>query len=322
MDSLPSPRLLTLFLLVADELHFGRAARRARLAQPALSRQIRDLEQQLGFPLFERTSRHVAITPAGEAFRADAAAVLAALRASVDAGRLVASGARGRLRIGYSTTAMLTVLPHLVRSYQRRYPDVRLVLRELSSAPQLDALTTGVLDVAFVGELATARPRVRVMSRWPDRLALAVPADSPLRRVVDAAATHPPENGTSTAGGTDDGRAHHPARLGPLIVFPRSQAPSLHDRLLQIWQEMGGAPVIAQYGESWHTVLCLVAAGLGMALVPGSVRALRVPGVRLLPVRRTDAPLGVSLCVATSPLSPPAEAFLSMALSTQEDVCR
>ena len=280
MNALPDPRLLGFFILVAEELHFGRAAHRAGIAQPALSQQIRKLERAVGFPLFDRTSRRVALTPSGEAFLRTAHGVLTGLRDGIETGRLIAAGDLGQLAVGYSVPAMLTVLPRIVRRFRAEHPRVHLVLREMSSAPQLEALATGSLDVAFVGDPPHDAQGSRARMLWPDRVMLAVHSDHPI--------AHRRRIGPS---------ARRMLAADPLVLFPRDQAPALFDRTLALWQTFGRTPEVSQHAQSWHTILTLVGAGLGVSIVPGCVRRLRVPSVRLVEIHPRSMEAGVAMCV-------------------------
>src|SRR3712207_6662350 len=140
-------RHLRYFVAVAEELHFGRAAARLGIAQPPLSAQIRRLEELLGARLLERTSRSVALTEAGRAFLATSRDVLAQLARGAEAARLLERGELGTLTIGYVPTLALELLPGIIRDFGRRHPGVRLCLREMSTAPQLEALRAGSIDV-------------------------------------------------------------------------------------------------------------------------------------------------------------------------------
>lgn len=281
MNRIPDARQVELFLLVADTLHFGRAAVRAGIAQPALSLQIRRLEQALGFRVFNRTSRRVTLSAEGEAFRLSAQRGLAALREGVLAGRLIASGYAGRLVVGYSGTAMLMQLPRVLRAFSRDHPRIDLELREVASAPQLQLLTDGALDAAFVAtDAPITTSAIRTAAVWPDDIMLAVPKDHPGagRQVVDP-------------------RLPLRHELGPLVLFPRDQAPAIHDGLMSLWRQLGGTPDVAQRAQTWHMIVSLVAAGMGSSLVPAAVKRLRVPGVRFIGMRPAPLQIGVALCV-------------------------
>src|SRR5688572_18181913 len=174
MDEKINLRLLRYFLAVAEELHFGRAAQRLHIAQPPLSQQIRLLEQALGFPLFERTSRRVALTPAGNTMVAVARQCFADLKHGVTAARLEARGERV-LRIGYVTTAILTFLPATVQAFREQNRAMHLQLREVSSSLQLQSLRAGNLDIAIVTD-PVPDPLIRRHLLLRDPLVLVLPS--------------------------------------------------------------------------------------------------------------------------------------------------
>lgn len=138
---------------VAEELHFGRAAERLLVAQPSLSRQIKDLERDLGVELFERTSRHVHLTAAGAAFLDAARLALSAVESSREAALDAASGIRGTVALGFVASAAVQILPELVRTHSRARPRVRLVLREMTTEEQIAALNDGTIDVGLSRDL-------------------------------------------------------------------------------------------------------------------------------------------------------------------------
>ena len=161
MNLPPQPRLpesvelrhLRYFVAVAEELHFGRAARRLRIAQPPLSQQIARLESLVGHPLFERRPR-VALTEPGRVLLAVARRTLAQVAQGIDATRRAGRGESGVLTVGFAASAMLTAMPHVFHSFRARSPAVELRLREMSTSAQLDALRAGFLDVGFLREPA------------------------------------------------------------------------------------------------------------------------------------------------------------------------
>lgn len=146
-------RQLRYFVALAEELHFGRAARRVHVSQPPLSQQIRALEEELGARLFDRTSRRVLLTPEGEAFLEDVRGVLRGLEEAVDRVRGVAQGERGRLRVGFVGSAVSTRFPAGVAAFRERHPAVRLELRESGTLVQRRAIAEGRLDVGLFRNL-------------------------------------------------------------------------------------------------------------------------------------------------------------------------
>lgn len=247
------------FVAVAEELHFGRAAARVGMAQPPLSQRIKALEEELGARLFARTSRSVALTAAGEAFWHEARDLLALAGRARETPRRVALGLAGRLRVGFVNPAMDAFLSAALAAFRRQAPEVELTLRELSSREQLEALAAGRLDVGFVRFTGQDVPglAVRVVSREPYLLAL--PADHALagRRRVSLADL--------------DGQA--------MILPPYEQAHALRPALEAAFARGGATPVVVQEAASKFTMLSLVAAGLGLALLPASVRVWTRAGV-------------------------------------------
>lgn len=274
MDEKINLRLLRYFLAVAEELHFGRAARRLHIAQPPLSQQIRLLEQALGFPLFERTSRRVALTPAGETMVAVARQCFADLKQGVQAARLEARGERV-LRVGYVVTAILTFLPATVRAFRAQYPETHLQLREVSSSAQLQSLRAGNLDIAIVTD-PVPDPLIRRHILLRDPLVLVLPVNRRFPR------------------GGKKGLAK--LATEPFLLFPRAQTPSLWDHIMKACSQNGFVPQVHQEAQSWHAIFGMVAAGMGISVAPASAMEHRVPG---LAFRRLKAPAtNICACVA------------------------
>jgi DNA-binding transcriptional LysR family regulator len=256
-------RRLRCFVAVAEELHFGRAARRLNMTQPPLSVQIRELEREIGAPLLTRTQRRVELTAAGATLLAEARRLLAQADAAIERTRRSARGELGHLTIGFVSTADYSLLPPLVRRFRARHPGIGLTLRELTGDRQLEQLAQGGLDLGLMyGPLQASGLVGRTVLR--ERLIAALPAAHPLarRRAVAATALR------------DDG----------LILFPRALAPGLYDQAIGICQRAGFAPRIVQEAVQMQTILGLVAAGLGAALVPACMALLKRPDVAYLPL--------------------------------------
>jgi DNA-binding transcriptional LysR family regulator len=256
-------RQLRYFVAVAEELHFRRAAARLHMSQPPLSNQLRMLEEELGCPLMLRSRRRVELTPAGEAFLADARALLGDLSEAVETARRIHSGRAGRLRISFAGSALLSVVPDVVKRYRAARPDVELQLRERSTEEQLRDLRAGAIDVGLL-PLPVDAPDLRAEVLLRERAVAALPAAHPL-----AALKRVPL---------------HRLAAEPLVLFPRSQAPGLHDRLLSSLTGSDGPPVVAQYAPETQTIVGLVAAEIGVSLVQASVQRLALPGVTYRPV--------------------------------------
>ncbi len=253
---------------VADELHFGRAAERLHVAQPSLSRQIRDLERDLGVDLFTRTSRHVELTPAGTAFVAAARRAIALAAESRESAVAAAHGVQGRVALGFVASAAVEILPRLVAEHRAARPLVRLILHEMTTEEQIEGLTSGDIDVGLSRDLEPT-PGLRVETLRREPLIAAIPSGHPLqhRRRISL---------------TDlEGSA--------FVTLPRQRVPRAWDRLLLMVQAAQVRPTYVQEANQFVTLLALVAAGLGVAIVPESVRTLRHEGVHYVRLRDAGA---------------------------------
>lgn len=246
------------FAVLAEELHFGRAAERLGVAQPPLSRQIRRLEARTGHPLFVRGPGRVALTPAGEALLPAARRALDEVAAGLAAARRVAGGGAGTLRVGFAASLAPTVLPELLRVFRARHPGVELDIREMTTAPQVAAVLDGTVDVGLLRE-PPSEPGLAVAPVLTERFVAVLPAGHPLaagRRVPLAALA-----------------------AEPFVLLPRACGPTVHDRIVDVCRAAGFEPRVTQRAVEWQTVAALVAAGLGVSLAPESVRRLRLRGV-------------------------------------------
>ena len=259
-------RQLRYYVVLADELHFGRAAARLRIAQPALSQAVRRLERRLGFALFARTSRRVDLTRQGAAFLASSRRVLGELQRGVEAGRDIAAGRLGSVTIGHTALAMTTVLPAMLRRFRERHPLVRLVVRELPSAAQIEQLRAGYLDAAVVTGRFDEDDLSWLELRRDPLVALFPPGHRLGRRRKVGVASLARE---------------------PFIVFPREQIPSVYDQIVTLCRASGFNPDIAQEAQSWQMIAALVGVGLGVAIVPASVKRYGIAGVRCVPLTPT-----------------------------------
>jgi DNA-binding transcriptional LysR family regulator len=256
-------RHLRYFVAVAEELHFGRAAGRLHVAQPGLSQQIQALERALGVALFDRTSRRVELTPAGAVLLVEGKRALAQTERALDRARRTGRGEIGRLAVAAIGSATYDVVPAVLREHRRRYPDVELVLRELSTGAQVHALRAGEIDVGFLRLPADTHDLVAATVR-EETMLLMLPESHPLA-----------------------GRAEVPlaALAGePLIVFPAAPRPSWADTVIAACRQAGFEPRVVQEAMESATVVSFVAAEVGLALVPEGLRVLARPGVACRPV--------------------------------------
>ncbi|MCT9116523.1 LysR family transcriptional regulator [Cupriavidus gilardii] len=277
-------RQLRYFVTVAEELHFGRAAARLAMTQPPLSQQIQALEEEIGVQLFVRTRRSVALTPAGQQWLPEVRRVLADAAGLPALAQRLARGEVGTLSLAFVSTADYGILPDLLRRFRARHPEVQLQLREATSDIQLDALAEGQIDAGLV-----IRPQMPALphglSYLPlvrEPLVLAVPQDwrPPGRRGHAAQADAARPDGAPSGAVALADFAHE-----PLILFPRRSAPAFHDIITGYYARDGFAPVIAQEAIQMQTIVSLVSAGIGVALVPASLCNLRRTGVSYLALR-------------------------------------
>ena len=288
-------RQLRHFVAVAEEMHFGRAAQRLHMTQPPLSQSIQALEAMLGTPLFARTSRSVTLTPAGAALLPHVRQLLHDAQALPDLARRAAAGESGRLALAFVSTADYSVLPSFLHQFRTAYPQVQIELREATTDLQLEALEHDEIDV---GLLIPPLP-----DRMKDLLAYRRVLAEPL---VLAA----PENAAALQ---SDGPLPLQAVVDlPLIIFPRRIAPSFHDAILGCYHDAGLTPRIGQEAIQMQTIVGLVSAGMGIALVPQSVSNLKRPGVTYRALSGTTAVIETGLAWRRDNSSPVLRAFLEL----------
>ncbi len=258
-------RHLRYFVAVAEELHFGRAALRLHLAQPPLSQQIRKLESLLGYPLFDRTSRSVALTAAGVAFLERAQRTLRNLDRDIDEARSIGRGEVGSLHIGFVGSAMLTTLPAIFRAYHAAYPNVRLHLHESFTSKVIEGLQNGTLDA---GLLRDGDPT-------PGLVATPIYAE-PFVAVLPASDPRAGQKSISPSALRDE----------VFIHYPRSAGSRAFEKPLSLCEEHGFRPQIAQEASHWLSILRLIGAGLGVSVAPACVRNIAYSEVVCLPFQR------------------------------------
>lgn len=273
--------LLTTFLEVAQRMHFGQAANRLQMTQPTLSHQIRRLEQQVGTPLFERTSRQVRLTAAGQALIPEARRVLADLERAVFHCRAAADGEAGYIKIGSIGAALNSFTPHFVQRLPERVPGLTFQLTQLDSPLQLAALRTGELDIGIVRSAGPAVD-IAVEDLFREPMAIALPASHPL------------------CGATIVTAAELSAE--PFILWPRTASPLFRDQVLAYCAAAGFQPRIFMEGADIETQLGLVSAAIGVSPQPASFASLRRRGVNFRPLQ--DAPQSI-VQLAWPQTSPP-----------------
>jgi LysR family transcriptional regulator, benzoate and cis,cis-muconate-responsive activator of ben and cat genes len=285
-------RHLRYFLAVARELHFGRAARRLGIAQPPLSQQIAALERVLGARLFDRNSKQVRLTAAGNALLDESVRILSLserLPGVVDA---ATRGHTGVLSVGFSASASLGLVPPVFREFRRRFPAVRIVLREGTSVDHLSDVEAGVLDVAVIrGPIARPALAVETLRREP--MMLALPADHPL---------------TAKAKVEWSDLAEY-----DFVMFPRTAAPPLFDAIVAQCSRARFAPKIVHEATEWSTVSALIAAGAGLGFAPESVSRFPVEEITFRAVAGGTAIAEIIAASRRDNTSPALSAFIDIA---------
>ena len=288
-------RQLRYFVTVAEELHFGKAALRLHMTQPPLSQTIQALEQLLGAALFERSRRGVALTPAGLALLPEARRMLARAQELPQLVQRAAAGEVGRLTLAFVSSADYSVLPPFLRAYRAAYPQVQITLQEATSDLQLDDLLHNRIDAGLlIPPLPDkARAELDYLPVLREPLVLAVPAGLPALNKRGKPALNA-----------------LPAL--PLIIFPRAISPALYDAILSVFRDAGVTPEIGQQAIQMQTIVGLVSAGMGMAMVPQSVSNLMRPGVEYRALAHTTPLVETGLAWRRDNASPVLRGFLEL----------
>lgn len=289
-------RTLRSFVAVAEERHFHRAAERLHIAQPALSQQIKRLEQELHAQLFVRTTRSVELTDAGRVLLDEARRVLAAADRATSAVQHAASGELGTVRIGFVASAALGLVPRILLAVQERWPKLDLQLVEATTEEQLRALRDGEMDLGIARELQQRLPDLRVRRLMDERLVVAVHETHPLAERERVALAE--------------------LREERFIVFPRTRVSRLLDHIMELCAAAGFRPQIAHEAVQFPTILGLAAANTGIAVVPDAMRALRLPGLRYLDLADRRATSTLSVVTAREGRTPLVDNVLAAIMMT------
>jgi len=284
-------RHLRYFVAVGEEQHFGRAADRLHVAQPALSRQIQDLEREIGFLLFDRLPRGVRLSAAGKLFLTDARRILQDVDEARRRAERIALGKAGTLRIGIATAiAWHGAVVDAFREFRRRQPDVELVLHHLLSVDQVEAVLAGRLDAGFA-----STPWHKDLAHWQfaeDRMVLAVPKGHPLTK--------------------QEKIRLRDLRSTPFIWFHRWVNPAFYDQMMGACARRGlNAPRVVQEATDRDTVLGLVQCRIGIAWVPESTRWHCPKGIALMPVADMNVRLPFNVIWKKNNSSPVLQKFLA-----------
>ncbi|MDQ7979521.1 LysR family transcriptional regulator [Paraburkholderia sp. SARCC-3016] len=321
VPAIPDLRQLRYFVAVAEEKHFGRAAARLSMTQPPLSQAIRALEETLGVELFARTKRSVELTPVGADLLPEVRRLLASAEALRPLAQSLARGESGGLSLSFVSTADYGLLPPLLRDFGVRHPRVRLQLAEATSDVQFEELVAGHIDAGLV--IGPLPPRYATQLSWlsiaREPLVIAMSAQQAARIEAErgGVAYEAGEQAAAIAAAVPEWRdtpiSLRDAADAPLVIFPRRLAPSFYDIIMDCYGVAGLTPRIGQEAIQMQTIVSLVSAGMGVALVPQSLRNLRRTGVVYRPLTEAVPAIETGLVWRTQAVSPVLAGFIEIA---------
>ncbi|MBX7220700.1 MAG: LysR family transcriptional regulator [Blastocatellia bacterium] len=285
-------RHLRYTVTVADELSFSRAAEILHVSQPALSRQVQELEEELGIQIFSRTKRSVIVTDAGRLFLAEARRILAQADQAVQTAARASRGEIGRLVVGVEASSVYCPVAPVFGTYRKRFPKVELVVRELPSMQQLYELGINQLDVGLVVLPVECDDDIRLESVLTEPVYVALHKGHPLAA----------QENLSLA----DVSSEH------FVLVPRDLGCGFYNQISHLCTTAGFSPKVTQEATQLQIILSFVAAGLGVTLVPASVRFFQVPGIVYLPLDEPTASVELALACRAEDQSSVLQAFLNM----------
>jgi DNA-binding transcriptional LysR family regulator len=289
-------RHIRYFLAVAEERHFTRAAAKVGIGQPPLSQQIKDLEREVGAALFHRLAHGAELTEAGKAFLTAVKEMPLIAERATAAARRAARGETGSLRVGFTASATFNVVvPSTIRAFRRAYPDIDLTLEEANTAPLITRLREGTLDTAFLrpGAAGTDELQVRRLSEEPMVVALPKRHHAAAFEQIDLSLLK------------DD----------PFLLFPRETAPTLYDTVVDACRKAGFEPIIGQLVPHMASIVNLVAAELGVSIVPASMMQVRVTGIAYRQIAGQSPMTQLALAYRRGETSPVLRNFIARAVS-------
>jgi DNA-binding transcriptional LysR family regulator len=284
-------RQLNYFVTVAEELHFGKAADRLQITQPALSKQIASLEEALGVQLLSRTKRTVQLTPAGQVFFEQAQQLLSHAEATIQLTQRTDRGDVGQLAIGFTATAVHTVMPQLVCDFRQDYPNVEISIIELATEAQVAALNQDKLDLAFLHPPIDARG-IELHPILVEEFVAVLPQQHPLLKY-----DHIPLEAFANE---------------PLIIHPRREGPALYDGFVRVCQAAGFQPKIVKETISLQTRVCWVAIGMGITFVSSELQFLVGRNVVCRPLETCPIHLKLAAAWRQNASNPTLRAFIKV----------
>ena len=263
------------FVVLARELHFGRASRRLFISQPALSKQIQKIEQKVGGPLFARTNRKVILTSAAQVLLPLALSLLSGSETALQRTREAVQGRAGTLRIGFGIASASQILPRTILRFRRAYPQVELQMRDMSTPSQVAALLSATIDVGIL-RMPVEHRELHSFPLFRERLVAVVP------RSVQY----------------DSRSGLVSLRDRSFIQLPKTTSITLHEHLARVFNRAGFTPRIVQEANELFTILNLVRAGIGVSLVPSAAMRMKVPGVKFHELRMSEAEWSIGVAWA------------------------
>jgi DNA-binding transcriptional LysR family regulator len=283
-------RHLRYFIAAAETENVSRAALKLHVSQPGLSRQIRDLEEELGFDLFERSAKSVRLTAAGKAFLTEARAVLQRADEAVNHARAIATGARGEIHVGYAPSPTVRIVPATLRMFQSQMPQVRVRLHDLSTEEMLTGVREGKLQMALVVRPSRAMLRgLHFEELTRDAMCLAVPPGHTFARHRSITLSQ--------------------AVREPLMAFTRRDYPEYHDYLEALFAPLKAKPRIAEEHDSAASLIAAVESGAGVAVVPQGFSCSAGPRLKLLALSPAPEPVVIGAVWSKAGLTATAESF-------------
>jgi DNA-binding transcriptional LysR family regulator len=296
-------RHLRYFVAVAETENVSRAALKLHVSQPGVSRQIRDLENEIGFQLFERSAKSLKLTNAGKSFLTEARAVLQRAEDAVKTARAIATGAVGELHVGYAPSPTARILPPTLRAFQEASPNVRVKLHDYSTEEMIGGLRAGKLQIAFLVRPIAGMLRglnFEVILRDPIFMAVAPKHPLARRRSVSLAEVV----------------------REPLAIYSRAEYPEAHEDLMAMFAHSKGKPRIAEEHDGVASLIAGVESGAGVALVAESISCIAGARLKLVRVTPPPPPLVIGAAWSKDGLTPAAERFLQCARDVAGSLAR
>ena len=297
-------KVLKTFVAVATYCSFSGAARALHTVQPAVSRQISDLENELGVKLFWRNTREVKLTSAGEALLIESNRMIALQKSATEKVRRVAKGESGQLRIGYISSACSNFLPDLVRQYSISHPNVQVTLLDLTVHGQHQAFENNDIDIALTRPISDAAQPMGLKTEliYNDELVLVLPQDHHLAKVPSIAL--------------------NVLRDSPFIIFKREEAVGLYEQTLNAFEAAGVTPTISSQPRSMQTLLVEVGAGLGIGVAPYCIKRLVSNSCAFVKINEISAPIPFVAQFKHSPMNPTVSSFVTLLAERKTDIQR